>query len=171
MPGRFSNASTTPPCSTNSGISPSTPSPSGRRATSPSSWNGGQPMPTHRRQSCRRPPSSCFTAAGGKYPVRALQWTLRLGSLHRTGTLRTSRCRSCSTDQAIPTRRRAFTKTELQSLFGAADDLVDSEFAKGFKRWLPALWDSTAFKIAYAYGLRRGNWPCSNTWPLVQPAR
>jgi site-specific recombinase XerD len=35
------------------------------------------------------------------------------------------------------------------------DDLVDEEFARGSKRWLPALRDSVAFKIGYAYGLRR----------------
>ena len=55
----------------------------------------------------------------------------------------------------MPARRRAFTKAELQTFFDAADDLVDTEFAKGSKRWLPALRDSTAFKVAYAYGLRR----------------
>ena len=55
----------------------------------------------------------------------------------------------------MPARRRAFTRTELQAFFDAADDLVDTEFAKGSKRWLPALRDSTAFKVAYAYGLRR----------------
>lgn len=55
----------------------------------------------------------------------------------------------------MPARRRAFTKAELQTFFDAADDLVDTEFAKGSKRWLSALRGSTAFKIAYAYGLRR----------------
>ena len=43
----------------------------------------------------------------------------------------------------------------MQSLFDAADDFVDAEYAKGSKRWLPALRDSTALKVAYAYGLRR----------------
>jgi hypothetical protein len=37
----------------------------------------------------------------------------------------------------------------------AIDDLVDDQFAKGSKRRLPALRDSIAFKVAYAYGLRR----------------
>jgi integrase/recombinase XerD len=60
-----------------------------------------------------------------------------------------------TTDDALPARRRAFTRTELQTFFDAADDLVDTEFAKGSKRWLPAFRDSTAFKVAYAYGLRR----------------
>ena len=35
------------------------------------------------------------------------------------------------------------------------DDLVDREYAAGTKRWLPALRDSIAFKVCYAYGLRR----------------
>ncbi|MCW3768899.1 site-specific integrase, partial [Paenarthrobacter sp. PAE-2] len=43
-----------------------------------------------------------------------------------------------TTDDALPARRRAFTRTELQTFFDAADDLVDTEFAKGSKRWLPA---------------------------------
>lgn len=60
-----------------------------------------------------------------------------------------------TTDDAVPPRRRAFTKTELQAFFDAADDVVDTEFAKGSKRWLPAMRDSVAFKVAYAYGLRR----------------
>jgi integrase len=51
--------------------------------------------------------------------------------------------------------RRSLTKNELQAFFDAADDIVDDEFANGSKRWLPALRDSTAFKVAYAYGLRR----------------
>ena len=51
--------------------------------------------------------------------------------------------------------RRAFTQLELQAFFDAADDLVDREFGAGSKRGLPALRDSTAFKVAYAYGLRR----------------
>lgn len=60
-----------------------------------------------------------------------------------------------TTDDAVAPRRRAFTTTELQRLFDAVDDIVDAEHQKGSKRWLPALRDSTAFKIAYAYGLRR----------------
>jgi hypothetical protein len=57
----------------------------------------------------------------------------------------------------VPVRHRAFTRTELQTFFDATDDLVDAGFAKGSKRWLPALRDSTAFKDAYAYGLRCAN--------------
>ena len=58
-------------------------------------------------------------------------------------------------DDVMPPRRRAFTRAELQTFFDTADDLIDTEFAKRSKRWLPALRDSTAFKVAYAYGLRR----------------
>lgn len=58
-----------------------------------------------------------------------------------------------STDDAMPPHRRAFTRTELQTFFDAADDLIDADFAEGSKRWLPALRGSTAFKVAY--GLRR----------------
>ncbi|MDQ1724586.1 MAG: hypothetical protein QOG52_1614 [Frankiaceae bacterium] len=60
-----------------------------------------------------------------------------------------------TTDDAVPPGRRAFTKAELQSLFDFLDDLVDHEYAAGSKRWLPALRDSLAFKVCYAYGLRR----------------
>ncbi|OOK73489.1 phage integrase, N-terminal SAM-like domain protein [Mycobacterium kansasii] len=60
-----------------------------------------------------------------------------------------------TTDDAVPPRRRAFTKAELQHLFDAVDDFVDEAHRTGSKRWLTALRDSTAFKIGYAYGLRR----------------
>jgi hypothetical protein len=60
-----------------------------------------------------------------------------------------------TTDDAVPPRRRAFTQKELQKLFDYMDDLVDREYAAGSKRWLPALRDSVAFKVCYAYGLRR----------------
>lgn len=58
-------------------------------------------------------------------------------------------------DDAVPPGRRAFTKAELQRLFDYLDDLVDREYAAGSKRWLPAQRDSIAFKVCYAYGLRR----------------
>lgn len=58
-------------------------------------------------------------------------------------------------DDAVPPARRSLTKAELQRFFDTVDDVVDAEFAKGSKRWLPALRDSIAFKVAYAYGLRR----------------
>ena len=57
-------------------------------------------------------------------------------------------------DDDVPTGRRALTRIEMQSLFDAADDLVDTEYAKGSKRWLPALRDSIGLKVTYAYGLR-----------------
>lgn len=60
-----------------------------------------------------------------------------------------------TTDDAMPPRRRAFTKTELQHMFDSVDDFVDEAHRNGSKRWLTALRDSTAFKIGYAYGLRR----------------
>lgn len=59
------------------------------------------------------------------------------------------------TDDDLPSRRRAFTKRELQTLFNYIDDVVDSEFHRGTKRWLPLYRNSIAFKVAYAYGLRR----------------
>jgi len=60
-----------------------------------------------------------------------------------------------TTDDAVPVGRRAFTKHELQQLFDYLDDLVDREYAAGSKRWLPVYRDSIAFKLCYAYGLRR----------------
>jgi site-specific recombinase XerD len=58
-------------------------------------------------------------------------------------------------DDAIAPGRRAFTRAELQRLFDHLDDHIDREHAAGSKRWLPALRDSIAFKVCYAYGLRR----------------
>lgn len=58
-------------------------------------------------------------------------------------------------EDAVSPGRRPFTREELQAFFDAADDLVDREHAAGSKRWLPALRDSIAFKVCYAYGLRR----------------
>jgi len=60
-----------------------------------------------------------------------------------------------TTDDAVAPSRRSLTRAELQRFFDAADDEVDAEHAKGSKRWLPGLRDSIAFKVAYAYGLRR----------------
>jgi site-specific recombinase XerD len=60
-----------------------------------------------------------------------------------------------TTDDAVPPRRRAFTKAELQHMFDVVDDFVDEAHRAGSKRWLTALRDSIAFKIGYAYGLRR----------------
>jgi integrase/recombinase XerD len=60
-----------------------------------------------------------------------------------------------TTDDAVPAARRAFTKAELQRIFDHIDDSVDREYAAGSKRWLPLFRDSVAFKVCYAYGLRR----------------
>ncbi len=60
-----------------------------------------------------------------------------------------------TTDDAVPPARRSFTRAELQRLFDYVDDVVDREYAAGSKRWLPALRDSIAFKVCYAYGMRR----------------
>lgn len=59
------------------------------------------------------------------------------------------------TDDALPGARRAFSRTELQTLFDYIDDLVDAEYVKGSKRWLPMYRNSVAFKVCYAFGLRR----------------
>jgi site-specific recombinase XerD len=60
-----------------------------------------------------------------------------------------------TTDDAVTPGRRAFTREELQRFFDCADDFVDTEYSARSKRWLPALRDSVAFKVAYAFGLRR----------------
>lgn len=60
-----------------------------------------------------------------------------------------------TTDDAVPPARRAFTKTELDQLFTSTDDEVDAARAAGRKRWLTLFRDSIAFKLCYAYGLRR----------------
>ena len=58
-------------------------------------------------------------------------------------------------DNAVPSSRRAFSHKELQILFDYVDDAVDREHAAGSKRWSSLLRDSVAFKICYAFGLRR----------------
>jgi integrase/recombinase XerD len=60
-----------------------------------------------------------------------------------------------TTVDTVPLKRRAFTKAELQHFFDAVDDFVDEAHRTGSKRWRTALRDSTAFKVGYAYGLRR----------------
>ncbi len=62
---------------------------------------------------------------------------------------------SHTTDDAVPPSRRSFTKGELQRFFDAIDDEVDREYEKGSKTWLSTLRNSVAFKVCYAYGLRR----------------
>jgi site-specific recombinase XerD len=51
--------------------------------------------------------------------------------------------------------RRAFTRTELQALFDAADDHVEDVRVTGRKGWVGAFRDATMLKVAYAWGLRR----------------
>jgi site-specific recombinase XerD len=51
--------------------------------------------------------------------------------------------------------KRAFTRTELITLFDHADEQVDRIRRAGRKGWLPAFRDATLFKVAYSYGLRR----------------
>jgi site-specific recombinase XerD len=60
-----------------------------------------------------------------------------------------------TTDDAVPPGRRSLTLDEMEALLNAADDIVDEEYAAGTKSWLPALRDSIAIKVGYAYGLRR----------------
>jgi integrase len=60
-----------------------------------------------------------------------------------------------SSDYEGRPQRRALTKRELQDLFDHIDAQVESLRARGSKGWLSALRDAAAFKIGYAYGLRR----------------
>lgn len=60
-----------------------------------------------------------------------------------------------TTDDAVPPARRSFTRSELEKLFSFLDDEVDAARAAGSKRWLTLFRDSIAFKLCYAYGLRR----------------
>jgi integrase len=52
-------------------------------------------------------------------------------------------------------QQRALTNRELQDLFDYADDQVTAARTSGRKGWLTMLRDATAFKVAYAWGLRR----------------
>jgi site-specific recombinase XerD len=51
--------------------------------------------------------------------------------------------------------RRSLTRVELQALFDAADDDVESIRGGAKKGWAPAFRDATMLKVAYAWGLRR----------------
>jgi integrase/recombinase XerC len=51
--------------------------------------------------------------------------------------------------------KRAFTREELQAFFDHADDQVSRVRGRGRKGWLPAFRDTTLFKVAYSFGLRR----------------
>ena len=59
------------------------------------------------------------------------------------------------TDDAVSPGRRAFTVDELQHFFDTVDDYVDAQYRGRSKQWLTAMRDSMAFKVCYAYGLRR----------------
>ncbi|MHB1447171.1 MAG: tyrosine-type recombinase/integrase [Acidimicrobiales bacterium] len=51
--------------------------------------------------------------------------------------------------------RRALARDELQCLFDAADDHVESIRSRGRKGWAAAFRDSVMLKVAYGWGLRR----------------
>jgi integrase len=51
--------------------------------------------------------------------------------------------------------RRPLTRVELQALFDAADDGVESVRSGPKKGWAPAFRDATMLKVTYAWGLRR----------------
>src|ERR1035441_4393738 len=51
--------------------------------------------------------------------------------------------------------RRPLTRVELQALFDAADDDVESVRCGPKKGWAPAFRDATMLKVTYAWGLRR----------------
>ena len=51
--------------------------------------------------------------------------------------------------------RRSLTRVELQALFDAADDDVESIRTGTKKGWAPAFRDATMLKVAYGWGLRR----------------
>lgn len=57
-------------------------------------------------------------------------------------------------DEGRP-QRRALTKVELQQFFDYADDQVADARRANNKAWLSMMRDSAAFKVAYAWGLRR----------------
>lgn len=59
------------------------------------------------------------------------------------------------TNDAVSPARRAFTIAELQRFFNTVDDCVDAAYSRGAKQWASTWRDSFAFKVAYAYGLRR----------------
>lgn len=58
-------------------------------------------------------------------------------------------------DSEAEPRKRAFTRSELQTLFDTVDDQVAARRAAGRKGWLSAFRDATLLKTAYAFGLRR----------------
>jgi integrase/recombinase XerC len=52
--------------------------------------------------------------------------------------------------------KRALTLDELQAFIDHADEQVACVRGRGRKGWLPAFRDATLFKVAYGFGLRRG---------------
>jgi len=60
-----------------------------------------------------------------------------------------------ATDYEGRPARRSLTRVELQALFDAADDDVESIRVGAKKGWAPAFRDATMLKVAYAWGLRR----------------
>lgn len=60
-----------------------------------------------------------------------------------------------SAEDDVPTGKRAFTITELNTLFNVYDDMLDAAHAKRSKRWRGMSRNAIAFKLCYAYGLRR----------------
>ena len=53
-------------------------------------------------------------------------------------------------------QRRALTRSELQDMFDAADELVGEIRGRRRKGWVAAFRDATMSKTAYAFGLRLG---------------
>ena len=51
--------------------------------------------------------------------------------------------------------RRALSRTELQDLFDAADDVAERIRSRGRKGWVAAFRDATMLKACYGWGLRR----------------
>ena len=66
-------------------------------------------------------------------------------------------------------RKRAFTRDELQALFDYADDQVTVIRAAGRKGWLAAFREATLFKVAYGYGLRRTETAMLDTADFSEP--
>ena len=52
-------------------------------------------------------------------------------------------------------QRRPLSRTELQTFFDVADDLVARAAGSGRKGWLASFRDATLFKVVYGWGLRR----------------
>jgi site-specific recombinase XerD len=80
--------------------------------------------------------------------------------LAQFGTVPSQICRAenmatHSTEYEGRPARRSLTRVELQALFDAADDDVESIRGGAKKGWAPAFRDATMLKVTYAWGLRR----------------